>query len=199
MKDLYKILGIEKTATSEEIKKAYFEMAKKYHPDSSDQSEVQKFYEVSEAYQILSDEEERRAYDLTLGGGKIEKILVEEEPVHPTIFKDESTEAGADQYRKKEMRSFKRRILWQGILRVIGFAIFLAIIGYVFSFVLSGHLIIGCIAGAIAGLVWGINRNFDVGSFIGSHKKQLFVRIIGWLLLIGGVGYFGWLILNKLI
>ena len=57
MKNLYEILGIEKTATPERIKKAYFIMAKKYHPDSADEAEVQKYYEVEEAYQILSTEE----------------------------------------------------------------------------------------------------------------------------------------------
>jgi len=197
MNNLYKILNIDKSATPDQIKKSYFELAKKYHPDSADESEVHKFYEVSEAYQVLSDPEERRAYDLTLGGGKIEKVLVEEPPAHPTIFKEE--EPKDEDFRKKEMYRFRRRIFLKGILRVIGFTIFLAVIGYVLSYVLSGHLSIGWIAGLAVGLVWGISRNFDVGSFIKSKNSQLIVRIIGWVLLIGGAGYFVWLVLNRFI
>jgi hypothetical protein len=194
MNDLYKILGIEKTASFDQIKKAYFEMAKKYHPDSSNKAELEKFYEICEAYQVLSDKEDRRAYDLTLGGGKIEKVLVEEPPAHPTIFKDGAPKD--EEFRKKEMFRFRRRIFLQGILRVIGFTVFLTIIGYILSFVLDGNLSIGLIAGLAIGLVWGINRNFDVASFIHSSKKLLAARIIGWILLVGGVGYFGWLVLK---
>ena len=200
MKDLYKILGIEKTSSPEEIKKAYFEMAKKYHPDSADESEVQKFYEVAEAYQILSDVEERRAYDLVMGGGKIESILMDEEPDHPTIFKDSRSTTGVDEnFRRKEMNRFKHRILWQGIFRVIGFSILMSIFGYVLTFILDGILNIGLIAGFAIGLVWGINRNFDVASFIKSKNNRLITKVIGWVLLVGGVGYFGWLVLDKII
>jgi len=192
MKDLYKILGIEKTALPEEVKKAYFEMAKKYHPDSADETEVQKFYEIAEAYQILSDDKERRAYDLTLGGGKIEKVLVDETPAHPTIFKEEAPKD--EEFRKKEMYRFRRAIFWKGVFRVMGFSILMSVFGYVLAFILGGVLNVGLLIGFAVGLVWGVNRNFDVSSFIKSSKKQLFVRIIGWGLLVGGVGYFGWLL-----
>ncbi len=200
MKDLYKILGIEKTASPEEIKKAYFVMAKKYHPDSADKSEVQKFYEVAEAYQILSDVEERKAYDLALGGGKIESILVEDEPEHPTIFKDARGTTGVDEdFRKKELHKFKRRILMQGIFRSIGFSILMSVFGYAVSFILEGIWYISLICGFVIGLTWSINRNFDVKSFIESPKKQRFIKIIGLAILIGGVGYFVWLFISKII
>ena len=198
MKDLYKILGIEKIASPEEIKKAYFVMAKKYHPDSADRSEVQKFYEVAEAYQILSDAEERKAYDLVIGGGKIESVLVEDEPSHPTIFKESRDTTGVDEdFRKKEMNKFKRRILWQGIFRTIGFSILMSVFGYAISFVLEGIWYVGLVCGFVIGLIWSINRNFDVKSFIVSPKKQRVIKIIGWTLLIGGVGYFVWLLISK--
>lgn len=64
--DLYIILWIEKTASTEEIKKAYRKNAMKYHPDrnSWDESAEKKFKEISEAYWVLSNTEKRREYDM---------------------------------------------------------------------------------------------------------------------------------------
>ncbi|MDF5754908.1 molecular chaperone DnaJ [Spongiactinospora sp. TRM90649] len=64
-KDYYGVLGVPKTATAEEIKKAYRKLARKYHPDANQgntQTEA-KFKEVSEAYDILSDTKRRKEYD----------------------------------------------------------------------------------------------------------------------------------------
>lgn len=60
--DYYKILGVEKTATKDEIKKAFHKMAHKYHPDKNNGDDV-KFKEISQAYQVLSSEEKRSQYD----------------------------------------------------------------------------------------------------------------------------------------
>lgn len=62
MKDYYEILGVSRSATSEEIKKAYRKLAHKYHPDKPGGDE-KKFKEINEAYQILSDVEKRTQYD----------------------------------------------------------------------------------------------------------------------------------------
>ncbi len=61
-KDYYKILGVEKSADEEEIKKAYRKLAHKYHPDKAGGDES-KFKEINEAYQILSDKNKRTQYD----------------------------------------------------------------------------------------------------------------------------------------
>lgn len=61
-KDYYKILGVEKGANEEEIKKAYRKLAHKYHPDKAG-GDDKKFKEINEAYQILSDKQKRLQYD----------------------------------------------------------------------------------------------------------------------------------------
>ncbi len=61
-KDYYKTLGIDKSASKDEIKKAFHKMAHKYHPDKKDGDEA-KFKEVNEAYQTLSDDQKRAQYD----------------------------------------------------------------------------------------------------------------------------------------
>ncbi len=61
-KNYYDVLGIEKSASKDEIKKAFYKLASKYHPDKKGGDEA-KFKEVNEAYQILSDEKKRKEYD----------------------------------------------------------------------------------------------------------------------------------------
>ncbi|MBC7340637.1 MAG: J domain-containing protein [Firmicutes bacterium] len=64
-KDYYKILGVSRNASDEEIKKAYRRLARKYHPDVNpgDRAAEEKFKEINEAYAVLSDPERRRRYD----------------------------------------------------------------------------------------------------------------------------------------
>jgi molecular chaperone DnaJ len=65
LKDLYKILGVSETAPKDEIKKAFRKLAVKYHPDKmkGDKKSEERFKEINEAYQILSDDKKRQQYD----------------------------------------------------------------------------------------------------------------------------------------
>ena len=64
-RDYYEVLGVEKTATDQELKRAYRQLAKKYHPDVNpgNKEAEEKFKEASEAYAVLSDKEKRAKYD----------------------------------------------------------------------------------------------------------------------------------------
>uniref|UniRef100_A0A8C9WPJ5 DnaJ heat shock protein family (Hsp40) member A3 n=1 Tax=Sander lucioperca TaxID=283035 RepID=A0A8C9WPJ5_SANLU len=63
--DFYEVLGVSRTATQKDIKKAYYQLAKKYHPDTNpdDPEAKEKFARLAEAYEVLSDEVKRKQYD----------------------------------------------------------------------------------------------------------------------------------------
>ena len=69
-KDYYKIMGLSKDASQEEIKRTYRKLARKYHPDVSKEKDAEeKFKEVGEAYEVLKDPEKRAAYDQLSAAG----------------------------------------------------------------------------------------------------------------------------------
>jgi curved DNA-binding protein len=83
-KDYYKILGVSKSASAEEIKKAYRKLALKYHPDRNkgDKAAEAKFKDISEAYAVLSDAEKRKQYDM-FGADGFQRRFTQED-----IFRD---------------------------------------------------------------------------------------------------------------
>ena len=63
-KDFYGLLGIDRNASASDIKKAYFKLAKQYHPDVNPSAEAkEKFSKINNAYETLNDDNKRRVYD----------------------------------------------------------------------------------------------------------------------------------------
>ena len=89
MRDYYEILGVNRGATAEEIKKAYRKLAVQYHPDKNPGDKVaeEKFKEASNAYSVLSDPEKRRVYD-TRGHAGVEGMGFEGYTTMDDIFRN---------------------------------------------------------------------------------------------------------------
>jgi len=85
LKDYYAILGVAKNANGKDIKKAYYQLAKKYHPDTNqgDPTAMKKFQEVSEAYEVLSDDDKRAQYDDFGSGGPSSGFQSNQGPQNP--------------------------------------------------------------------------------------------------------------------
>ncbi len=93
-KDYYKILGVNKDASQEDIKKAYRKLAMKYHPDhASGKANEEKFKEISEAYAVLSDPEKRKQYD-TFGSDGFQQRFTQEDIFRGSNIEDILREFG---------------------------------------------------------------------------------------------------------
>jgi len=100
--DYYKLLGVGKTASDEEIKKAYRKLAMKYHPDHTkgDKSAEEQFKKVSEAYAVLSDPQKRKQYD-TFGSAGFQQRYSQEDIFRGFDFGDVFKEFGFSGSRRR--------------------------------------------------------------------------------------------------
>ena len=109
MKNYYSILGIFNNASQDDIKRAYRQKAKLYHPDVSDLDNAQElFVQVHEAYSILSNPQRRSHYDLIL-----DNYLNKQKPIKSEIFKDWEVRAKEEgvRYSNLSFTEFKYKVL----------------------------------------------------------------------------------------
>jgi DnaJ-class molecular chaperone len=96
-KDYYEVLGVDRGANQEEIKKAFRRLALRYHPDRNPQNQKQseeRFKEINEAYQVLIDESRRREYDYLTGNATRRAWYYEmQKAFHSDVARDDILEA----------------------------------------------------------------------------------------------------------
>lgn len=120
-KDYYKILGVENTATRETIKKAYRRLAMQYHPDKNpgNKRAEERFKEIAEAYEVLSDPEKRKKYDELSGYRKYKKQkqyaydTYDSYDAYDTYRQTTDTETGYDDTEEDEADSWFGKDKWK--------------------------------------------------------------------------------------
>ncbi len=143
MKDYYKILEIQNNATQEQIKKAYRNLAKKYHPDlnHNDKFSEEKFKSINEAYTILGDMDKRREYEEYIKRYNAnfytrseynEDTYNENEEYNGTEEYVDAEHSGTEEYEDEENNqteenSFVGCSMWLGLILLILFVPFLGI------------------------------------------------------------------------
>jgi|GEM_PF-3507553 len=183
MKNCYTILGLKPGASSEEIKRAYYLLAKETHPDSGDKAEVKKFYVVTEAYQILSNPGQREVYDRTLKTGKLESLATPLEysaKTHGPMAADHP----------ENMTSLRSQMLWMALAKVALTVLVAGVVGRTLAVLIEASRGLGSFAGAAFGLVWAANWHFDIPSFLASPAQARLARWGGRALMAFSVGYF---------
>jgi DnaJ-class molecular chaperone len=88
IKDYYKILGLQKTASANDIKKAYHTLIKKYHPDLNPGNDkaLESYLEINEAYSILGDLDNRLRYSILLNQDLLDKELLHKHFIFPGMM-----------------------------------------------------------------------------------------------------------------
>lgn len=164
MIDYYEVLGVQKNATTDEIKKAYRNLAFKYHPDRNpdDKAAEEKFKQISAAYDVLGDETKRRNYDL---GGYTGNENNYQQAYNQYQY-DSSTQDYYDQffnqsYRysysnyQKEEPEYSGRYYWGALAsKVIQTILTVSLFGYSFILFPFGPIIaVGILLNGITGII----------------------------------------------
>jgi hypothetical protein len=117
--DPYKVLGVDKEASINEIRNAYRKLAKRYHPDvNADSRADERIAEINAAYEQLSDPDSRRAYDNRFSSAHAEQ---EEDPVE--AYKREYRRQKINEIQEEAGRKAQRQAQWYGVIRMLCYPI----------------------------------------------------------------------------
>ncbi len=117
--DPYKVLGVKSKASIDEIRRAYRNLAKKYHPDvNSDSKADERIAEINAAYEQLSDPDSRRAYDTRFSSGQVEQ---EEDPVEE--YKREYRRQKINEVQEEAGGKAERQAQWYRVIRTLCYPI----------------------------------------------------------------------------
>ncbi|KAM3126784.1 hypothetical protein pb186bvf_021105 [Paramecium bursaria] len=110
-KDFYEILGVKKGATSSELKQAYYSLAKKFHPDANPSKDAkEKFAEINNAYETLSDESKRKVYDSYGMTGDEQEFANQQDPfgAYSSFFKQGKKQQGGFEFDESVFEDFSQ-------------------------------------------------------------------------------------------
>lgn len=188
MENYYDILGVQKTASTEEIKKAYRNLAFKYHPDRNpgDAAAEEKFKKITEAYDVLGDDSKRRMYDMggftanqsynnssSYNGNAYRSSYNTENPFGDWFTANESYNSGEQEQNQqryyyyssnKKPRRPSRKTVWKDIGRNALKIVLAGVVGYYGPYIIGPF--IGfflrpvCFFTAISGII-GLIINFN--------------------------------------
>ncbi len=192
----YDVLGVSRTATAEEIKRAYRTLAREYHPDvnKGDQAEEQ-FKRINEAYGTLSDSLKRADYDQQIAdpgvrGGGVSGAGA----ARPGASQAEAA-AAQGPYRQALIRAaLMRTIAWGLIAALVGGLLALSLEYLTATRIDPSAGVLGAIPGLVVGLLWGADYNFKVETFLGTGWLGRSYTLARTILMSLGLAYYGGLL-----
>lgn len=213
MENLYHILEVSSSAKPAEIKRAYFRLAKKYHPDAGRSQDIEQFKLIAQAYKILSNPLERAVYDQGLKKEPTPEQVVDNFVRDHTYAADASAASDPRILRKqeRELRQYRRRLILKALFYILLVSIVASLMGggmvVLFKFLLeraTGEIFSrfyelgGLLAGLVLGLILSLDHHFDLESYL-SFKYQHLVKHLRVFLFTLAIGFFatlcfGWLL-----
>jgi|GEM_PF-3183076 curved DNA-binding protein CbpA len=196
MKDLYYILGVNKSASEKDIRDAFYKLSKKFHPDvnNGDKFFEERFKEILEAYEILSDEENRKNYDFAFNY----KINSDPKP-HYEHQSENGKKHSEPKYQKKEnIRTDNQRIIRaSNYKRFFNFLVDISIIYFAYRFYPDFNFLIYFVAYY---LIMELIFNRTVGKYFTNTKvvsdiggkatiKSIFIRTVVRLIPLEGLSF----------
>lgn len=159
LKNPYHILGLDSSATKEEIKKAYRQLAQRYHPDNGKRAEAKRFAQVAEAYRLLKGGEVERS-NLTVSALEKNEKADAFAP-HQNLYRER-----IDPQRKKQQEAFYRARMRQAVAKTSVFALLGGGVFWSAGQASQFYPLLGLLLGLLLGGLFGAQRFFDLPTFL---------------------------------